>query len=132
MHIAEIHWLTVLVLTFISFVIGMIWHHRILFGNIWKEENKATFTDKSKINAPLIFGGTAFLHFLALAGLDAVTVGKGAIDGMLTGLYISLLWVLPTMGGTYLFANRSLRILAIDAGMYILLFTLSGLVMGVW
>jgi len=36
------------------------------------------------------------------------------------------------MTATYLFANRSLKLLAIDAGMYIILFALSGLVMGIW
>ena len=80
----------------------------------------------------LIFGGTALAHFLAIAALSAVLSGTGAIHGLLTGLLISLVWVVPAMAGTHLFANRSLKLLAIDAGMYILLFTLTGLVMGIW
>jgi hypothetical protein len=36
------------------------------------------------------------------------------------------------MTGTYLFANRSLKLLAIDAGMYIFLFTVAGLILGTW
>jgi Protein of unknown function (DUF1761) len=132
MEIKHIHWLTVGVLTILSFAFGMLWHQNYLFGKIWKEENKATFVDKSKINFPLIFGGTALLHFIGLAGLDAITVQKGGLNGLLTGLFVGIVCVMPAMGGTYLFANRSLRILAIDAGMYIVLFALSGLIMGIW
>jgi hypothetical protein len=36
------------------------------------------------------------------------------------------------MAATYLFANRSLKLLAIDAGMYFVLFGISGLVLGIW
>lgn len=68
--ISNIHWIAVAVLTLLSFVIGFIWHRPFLFGKSWKKENNPD--DKPvKINAPLIFGGTAVLHFLATAGLSA-------------------------------------------------------------
>jgi Protein of unknown function (DUF1761) len=129
--VSNIHWLPVVVMTFISFAIGAFWHSSLLFGKRWKAENSATFS-KDKINAPLVFGGTALFHFIALAGLSGVTSGEGWSDGLLTGLVISLVWVLPTMAGTYLFANRSLRLLAIDTGMYIFLYALAGLAFGAW
>jgi hypothetical protein len=40
-------------------------------------------------------------------------------------------WI-PAMAATYLFANRSMKLLAIDAGMFVVLFSLAGLVMGIW
>lgn len=80
----------------------------------------------------MIFGGTAIMHFLALAGLNAVTAGIGALQGLHMGLLISFIWILPAMTGTYLFASRSLKLLAIDTGMYMFLFSLAGLVFGIW
>ena len=129
--ISNIQWIPVIVMTILSFVIGFIWHRPFLFGKIWKKENNPD--DKPvKINTPLIFGGTAILHFLCMTGLSAVVSGQGAINGLLTGFFISFFWVLPAMGGTYLFANRSLKLLDIDAGMYLVLFTFSGFILGIW
>ncbi len=127
---SNIHWLPVIVMTVISFALGFAWHQPFLFGKTWKQENR--YSDSGKINAPLIFGGTAVMHFLALAGLNAVTAETGALQGIHMGLLISFIWVLPAMAGTYLFANRSLKLLAIDAGMYMVLFSVAGLVFGIW
>lgn len=128
--IFNIHWLPVIVLSVLSFVIGFAWHQPFLFGKTWKNENH--YHETVKINAPLIFGGTALMHFIAIAGLSAVVSGKGASEGFLIGLIISLVWILPAMAGTYLFANRSLKLLSIDAGMYVVLFAFSGLILGIW
>ncbi len=128
--ISNIHWIPVIVLTIVSFIIGFAWHQPFLFGKTWKGENY--HNDMLKINAPLIFGGTAAMHFLAILSLSAVISGHGGIYGAVTGLLISIVWILPAMSGTYLFANRSIKLLAIDSGMYIVLFTFSGFILGIW
>lgn len=127
--LSNVHWIPVIVMTIISFIIGFLWHSKLLFGNIWKQENNPD-NIPIKINAPLIFGGTAIFHFIAISGLSAIVSGLGGVNGLITGLFVSLVWILPAMVGTYLFANRSLKLLAIDAGMYIVLFSLSGFVLG--
>ena len=127
----NIHWLPVVIMTIFSFVVGFIWHQPFLFGKTWEKENNPN-KDELKKKAPLIFGVTALVHLVSLAGLSAFASGSGAVQGLLFGLSISIVWVLPTMTGTYLFAGRSIKLLAIDAGMYIVLFSLSGLVFGVW
>lgn len=98
--------------------------------DLGKENNPEKI--QRKVNFPLVFGGSAILHFIALAGLSAVVSRQGYLDGLLVGFLISLIWALPSLGGTYLFANRSLKLLAVDAGMYIVLFSLSGLILGIW
>jgi len=129
--IVNIHWIPVIVMTLSSFVLGALWHTKYLFGRAWAREINP---DKKPIvmNFKLIFGGTALAHFVAIASLSAILSGTGALHGFLTGLLISGMWILPAMTGTYLFANRSLKLLAIDAGMYLLLFSVTGLVMGIW
>lgn len=126
----NIRWLPVVVMTIFSFMLGALWHSSMLFGKSWKKENH--YDDQVKVNAPLIFGGTAIMHFVAIVALSAVISGMGSMVGLAGGLLIALVWVLPTMAGTYLFANRSLKLLAIDAGMYIVLFSIAGLVLGIW
>jgi NADH:ubiquinone oxidoreductase subunit 5 (subunit L)/multisubunit Na+/H+ antiporter MnhA subunit len=128
---SRIHWLPVIVMTLFSFVLGMLWHQPFLFGKTWAKENNTANVQK-KVNLPLTFGGTALMHFVAIASLSAVVSRTGLISGLLIGLFISLVWVLPAMSGTYLFANRSLKLLAIDAGMYIVLFSICGLILSIW
>jgi len=128
--LSNIHWIPVLVMTIVSFALGAAWHQKSLFGKIWTAENKTTL-DK-KMNIPLVFGGTAVMHFLALAGLSALVSNQGWHGGFHTGFLISVVFVLPAMTATYLFANRSVKLLAIDAGMYIVLFAVAGGIMGMW
>jgi hypothetical protein len=117
-------------MTIFSFIIGFAWHRPLLFGKTWSSENNPN-NIKQKINAPLIFGGTAVMHFIALSALAAVVSKQGSLNGFLYGFFIAVLWIVPAMTGTYLFANRSLKLLAIDSGMYIVLFSISGLVFGI-
>jgi len=128
--LSNIHWIPVIVMTIFSFALGAVWHQKFMFGKTWTDENKSTLDRKA--NYPLIFGGTALMHFLALAGLSAVVAGMNWQDGLHSGLLVSVVWVLPSMAATYLFANRSLKLLAIDAGMYVVLFGVSGFVLSIW
>lgn len=128
--IPNIHWIPVIVMTIVSFVLGAAWHQKFLFGKTWTDENKPTL-DK-KMNIPLIFGGTAIMHFLTLSGLSGLVSGSGWYNGLHVGLFVSVIFILPAMCATYLFANRSLKLLAIDAGMYVVLFSLAGGIMGIW
>jgi len=129
--ISTIHWLPVISMTIFSFVLGALWHQPFLFGKTWAKENNPNGL-QLKVNIPLTFGGTAIMHFLAIAALSAVVSGKGRMDGFLIGSLVSIVWIVPAMSGTYLFAGRSLKLFAIDAGMYIILFSLSGIVLGSW
>jgi hypothetical protein len=129
--ILHIHWVAVIVMTVFSFALGSFWHSSFMFGMIWKKETNPN-NIKIKINAPLIFGGTAIAHFIAISSISAIVSGLGGLNGLLTGLLISIVWILPAMAGTYLFANRSIRLLAIDTGMYIVLFSICGFILGIW
>ncbi len=128
-YISNINWIVVIAMTIFSFILGFVWHMPVFFGKIWEEENKPDKT-RLKAKAPFIFGSTAILHFIMLSLLSAVVSGYGITRGLATGLIVSVFWIIPAMGGTYFFAGRSVKLLAVDAGMYILLFSVSGIVMG--
>ncbi len=129
--VSRIHWVPVLVATLGSFVLGFLWHQPFSFGKHWTEENRENHA-RRKQKLALTFGGTALVHFVALAALSALVSGTSAAQGLSVGLVVSLLFVLPAMSGTYLFANRSLGLLAIDAGMYVVLFGAGGALLGAW
>ena len=129
--VANIHWLPVAVLTIASFALGMFWHSPVLFGKAWAAENNPAKAPR-KLKVPFIFGGTAVMHFAAIATLGAIVCGQGMLVGVVAGITISALLVFPAMAGTYLFADRSIKLLFIDVGMYTVLYSLCGLALGVW
>jgi hypothetical protein len=129
--LANVHWLPVIVTTVLSFALGAFWHTPFMFGKTWTRENYPKEAAK-KMNVPLMFAGTAAAHLLALTGLGATVGGQGAGVGLGVGLLVALALVLPALAGTYLFASRSLRLLAIDAGMYVALFAMAGPILAAW
>lgn len=127
----DIDWLYVLLVTIITFPFGALWHSRMLFGKQWMEDNNLTKEKARSANPLRLFGVTAVFHFVLFAALDAA-IGSNSnwITGMLTGLYVGLFFILTTFGGTYLFASRTNRLLLIDAGYYIFILALGGLILG--
>lgn len=128
--LSRIQLLPVIVVAALSFGLGALWHSKKMFGPAWTAEN--AHNHRKKMNIPLVFIGTALAHLAAICALDVVVSARGAMLGFLTGFAISIVWILPAMAETYLFANRSMKLLAIDAGMYVVLFSLAGLILGTW
>ena len=65
----EINWLSVIVVTLLSFPLGSVWHSK-LFGKAWKEDARPVFDGSKKINFIKLFGFSAVMHFIAIAGLE--------------------------------------------------------------
>lgn len=128
---SNIHWVPVIVVTAASLILSGAWHMPVFLGLIWKEGINPSGA-KPKVNIPLSLGVSAILYLIAIAGLGAVVAGQGLETGFLTGLAVSIVWVIPAVGAVYLLAGQSLRFPAIDGGLYIILFSLAGLVLGVW
>jgi hypothetical protein len=55
-----------------------------------------------------------------------------ALCGLSYGLIISLVWVATSIGVTYLFVGRSFRLFLIDAGFYVVFYSIAGLILGAW
>ena len=129
--LSGINWLSVIVVTILSFILGALWHSPVLFGKVWaKEINKDS--DK-KVNFKLIFGLSGLSHFAAIVAL-AVFIGKNTtlLDGFLKGLIVSVFWVSTSIAVTYLFASRSLKLFLIDAGFYVVFLSIAGIILGNW
>ena len=128
-----INWLAVLVATAVAFALGGLWYSKTLFGNTWLEEVGLTEEAINNSNMAKTFGTTFVLQLLATIAL-ATTLGAGStwMDGLQNGLFISVLWIATAYGITYLFEQRSMRLFFINAGYYVVLFAISGSILGAW
>lgn len=126
-----ISWIAVLVSLLFSFVLGALWHSKLLFGESWAKDSGTPYNKENHGNPLLIFGLSAVSHLVALVTLAAIIgQGAGVTHGVVCGLVVSLAWISTSLGVTYIFAGRSLRLFLIDAGFYIVFCTLSGLIIG--
>ncbi len=128
-----INWLAVVVATFVAFALGGLWYSKALFGNTWLEEVGLTEEAINNANMAKTFGGTFVLQLLATIAL-ATTLSADStwMDGLQNGLLISVLWIATAYGITYLFEQRSIRLFFINAGYYVVLFAISGSILGAW
>jgi hypothetical protein len=129
----DINWLSVIVVTIISFPLGALWHNKLLFGKAWNEDAKPVFDSSKKSNVITLFGLTAFFHLIAIAGLDFfIGTEATAVSGLLKGFCASVALVFTSIAVTHLFVGRSFRLILIDAGFYVVFYSLAGLILGAW
>ncbi len=128
-NFSDVNWISVTIVTIISFVLGALWHSKLLFGKAWKEDVGPDF-DEKKIKFVPLFGLTAIFHFIAFTALD-LFIGKDAMisDGLIKGAFVGIAWIGAGIEVTYLFAQRPVRLMLIDAGFYIVLFSIAGIIL---
>lgn len=130
--LSQANWFSVLVVTFLSFPLGAVWHSK-LFGKAWNEDAKPQFDGSKKINFIKLFGFSAISHFVMLLGLDVlIGVQSDWFSGMLTGFGVSIVWVFTSMAVTHAFVGRSVRLILIDTGFYVVFLSLAGIILGLW
>ena len=129
---SEINWLAVAVVTVFSFMLGAFWHS-VLFNKAWKEDSNSVYNSENRGNPAILFGLTGASHLVAVIAL-AMLIGHNStvVCGLLYGLTISLVWVSTSIGVTYLFVGRSFRLFLIDAGFYVVFYSIAGLILAIW
>ncbi len=137
MHLAhilsEVNWFAVVAATIAAFMLGGLWYSKALFGNAWMQEVGLTEETISKANMARTFGGTFALQIVAAVAIAALIGNDGNWKtGLQTGLWIGLFWIGTAYGVTYLFEQRSFRLWLINAGYYIVLYTMMGTIIGAW
>jgi len=120
----------VIVAALSAFFVGGIWYGP-LFSKAWMEENAFTEADLAKRNMGLVFG-LSLLFSLVSAFLLAMFIGTNDLGfSMLAGLSVGLGWVACSLGVTYLFEGKSLKLFLINAGYHVVSFLLMGLIIGI-
>jgi hypothetical protein len=129
-----LNYLHVIVVAIIGFFVGFIWYS-VLFGKAWQAEMKVTPEDAQKTPmGPAMIKGFIFT-FISTWGLALLEEKsnetywyRGAAFGATVGLLI--------VGARYLnsavWEKRSCKLLAINIGHEVLLFTLTGAILAIW
>ena len=123
---------SILIASLVFFVLGSIWYAPFLFGKAWLEESKVV-PDKSKMAKLFIstFIITVFMvHALAL--LIGVTGAFSLIGGLKLGLLAGLGFTATSIGVTFMYEGRSIKLFLIDAGYHVVGLLASGAIIGMW
>jgi hypothetical protein len=132
-NLNEINYLAVIVAAIVAFGLGAVWYAPPVLGKKWMQLTGRSPENATGENTALAMG-LAFLATLigvfALAlfiGKDA-GAGNGALAGLVAGLGIATMSVV--ING--IFEAKSWLLMAINGGYQTLLFTVAGLIVGLW
>ena len=125
------NWIVVVGAALAGFAIGGLWYGP-LFGKVWQREAGLSDADIKNANMPLIFGTTFLLNLLAAFILAHVLATFGA-PGLSLSVQIAggigLAFVATSIGVNYLFARKTLKLFVIDAGYWLVLYSVMGAVL---
>ncbi len=126
---ANANLLAILVAAAAGFLVGGLWYGP-LFGKVWMTENNFTEEELRGANMLKIYGLT-----FAFSVLSAVFLGHllaffdaNARSTMMISVGIALGYIVPAIGTNYLFARKSGKLFAIDAGYWIVFYAVMGVV----
>lgn len=130
MDFGNVSWLGVLVAGVAFFAIGGVYYGP-LFGDRWMDASGVTEETARQSNLPLVFISTFILELIAAVGL-ALVIGEDAtpVEGLVNGLLLDLLLVLPVLGVLSVFERKSWDLFALNAGYNLLGFMAMGAIIG--
>ena len=126
---ANANLLAILVAAAAGFLVGGLWYGP-LFGKVWMTQNNFTEEELRGANMLKIYGLT-----FAFSVLSAVFLGQllaffdaNARSTMMISVGIALGYIVPAIGTNYLFARKSGKLFAVDAGYWIVFYAAMGIV----
>lgn len=126
----EVHLLSILVAAVSGFLVGGLWYGP-LFGKAWQAARGLSDEAMKNANMPMIFGLTFVLNLFSAFILDHTLSTYGA-PGLNLSVMISsgvaLGFIVPAIGVNYLFSRQSLRLFMIDAGYWLVIYSVMGVV----
>lgn len=128
----EISWLAVVLAALVTFVVGGLWYGT-LFKASWQAEAGVTDEMMGKRHPAVVFGGAFLLNLFAAYILGHVLATYGqpplATDVMIA-FGVAAGFIVTAFGVNYLFAAKSFKLFAIDAGYWIVTYSLMGVIFG--
>ena len=129
----NINWLSVVLATLSSFVFGSIWYHEKIMGKRWMIAvplKKKQIENADMIRIFTLNALAAFVSAAALAVFVNIFSVSSMFEGALLGVVIGVFFVASSIASNYLFAQRKLELLLIDASYATLSITVMGAVLG--
>jgi Protein of unknown function (DUF1761) len=133
MESVHFNFAAVAVAALLSFAIGGVWYSPLLFAKAWLRECGLTEEQAKRAPSGRIFGWSALASLVIAFNLAAFIGNKASLAfGLLGGAAAGIGWVAMSLGVTYLFEQRSLKLWLIDGGYQIVSYTLMGGLLGAW
>ncbi|MBX7459594.1 DUF1761 domain-containing protein [Qipengyuania huizhouensis] len=131
MNLLDVNWLAVVLAALGGFLVGGIWYGPVM-GKRWMLAVGKTADDLKNINPVKTYGCTFLLALLASWTL-AHTFASYAIDlsdfvKILTAFGVALGFIVPALWTNYLFQGAQRPLYWIDAGYWLIFYTVMGLV----
>ncbi|MCJ8159549.1 DUF1761 domain-containing protein [Sphingomonas sp. LaA6.9] len=126
-------WIAIVLAALSGFLVGGIWYGP-LFLKPWLAAEGKTMED-AKTHAPTVFGLSFLLNLLSafiLAHVFRTYGDPGVALSVMIAVGLALGFVVPAFGVNYLFAGRRLSLFLIDAGYWIVAYSLMGLIFGLF
>ena len=128
----DINWFAAGAAALSAFVLGGLWYGP-LFKNAWCREAGMDPNAPPKGHPAKTFGVAIALALIAAIAFAAyLGPDPELVSAIRAGAIIGALYVATSFGINYAFAQRSLKLWAIDAGYHTLQFSLYGLILGLW
>lgn len=133
MNFSDINFISILVAALSSFTLSSVWYSNLLFRQAWLESCGLTELDLQSANKKRQCIGTFLFSFLA-AFVLSIFLGNESSLGLSvgTGFAIGLFWVSSSLGLSYLYEQRPVKLFLINSGYYVSQFSLMGLILGGW
>jgi hypothetical protein len=130
---SALNYMAVVVAALSSFLIGGIWYSPILFAEPWMADSGLTKEDLEQGRPVKTFGGAFVLSLLIAVNLAFfLGANAGLAWGAGAGALAGFGWVAASMGITFLFERKPLRLFLIDAGYHGVAYAVMGAIIGVW
>lgn len=136
-YLQDQNWLALIVATLTYFAIGALWFS-VIFGNMWMKEQEKHGTRIEKPSSQEFMGmmiGNVIYNLLVTFAISYIIFITGCIRfesafkmGALIGFCIS--W--GTLGATYIWVKRSMKLLVLDAGYHAVGVLAASLILGLW
>jgi Protein of unknown function (DUF1761) len=132
----SLQYLGIFVSAFVMFVLGGMWYSPMLFANAWARESGTPNEHNSdpKVQARFFLILLALL-LVAAAVLDCVLTswapGRGLSHGFSVG-FIGGILAASVVGMDTLFERKSLRLFLINAGYYLIAFSITGVILALF
>ena len=117
-----------------GFALGGVWYGP-LFGKAWQAESGLSDEVMKSGNMPKIFGLTFVLNLFAsfiLGHVLATYSHPGLVVSVMIASGVGLGFVATSIGVNYLFARKSLKLFMIDAGYWVVIYSIMGAVFGLF
>lgn len=122
-----------------SMVVGSMWYSSVLFAKPWMRlngKNLEQIQQEMKSRNMVALYCAQFVAALVVAYVLAHFIvflrAHTAWDGVVTGLWLGVGFVLATSLGSYLFENRPLKLFWINNGYTVVMLVLMGAVLAAW